>query len=298
MSKVLLFIILGAGLVACAPNHEGSNGSSVSASSFASTPQTLQAFASTLHSFGQSAGCIKCHGASVNPQWMNPDINIAYSFARPILNVNDPANSLFAAYAGNNHCNDPVCNVPSNVPIVQDLLAQWAAVELSQATNGLPPSGGTTLANPPYYTATLPIPANLPVITSSTPAVIRFNLSQLTPSNPALNGVILEVSIALFNSAGTNYKVFNPRIAGNSAPVSVSSLHVYVRAATGSGIGTEDPNQGDIWASLSAIAAPVALPGTLPSGPLTVAAPLINTSLSIGVRSASDVMTLGFQSIQ
>ena len=107
-----------------------------------------------MYAFGTTQGCVKCHASTVNPQWMNPDVTVAYSFARPILNVTDPSSSLFAAYAGNNHCNDPACQVPSNVAVVQSLLAQWAAVEISQAAGGLPPSDGEALPNPPYYTAT------------------------------------------------------------------------------------------------------------------------------------------------
>ena len=137
------------------------------------------------------------------------------------------------------------------------------------------------------------------MITASTPAVLRFDLSQLTPTEPSLNGVILEVSVEIFNAAGTNYKVFNPRIVGNSSPLSINGLHVYVGASTSTGMGTEDPNQGDLWSTMNAVAAPIAMPSPLPSGPMTQATPLVGTSLSIGVRTlGSDVMTSGFESIQ
>ena len=98
---------------------------------------------------------------------MNPDLTTAYSFARPLLNSNDPGSSIFATYVSNGHCNDPVCEDPANVPIMQDLLSQWATVEVSQTSGAQVPTAGSTLANPPYVTLTMAIPTPLPLITSA-----------------------------------------------------------------------------------------------------------------------------------
>jgi hypothetical protein len=293
----LLFTCLG--LTACDAWHSGNTGVTTLASSAVVSAQSLEAFETTVYAFGQNQGCVKCHGRSVNPQWLNPTIGTAYSFARPFVDFNDPTTSVIATNAGNNHCGDPVCADPANVAVMQDLLLQWATIERSLSEeNNPPPSGGTTLPNPPVRTATMAIPASLPLITASRPAVIRFDLSALTPAVPALAGAILEISIQSYNSAQTTYKIFNPRIAGNTAAVLISGIHVYVRPASGAGLGSEDVNQGLGWANLNATAAPVALPVTLPTGPLTTATPLVNTSIGVDVQAVgADVITLGFSSI-
>ena len=128
--------------------------------------------------------------------------------------------------------------------------------------------------------------------------MIRFDLSQLTPAIPSLTGVVFEISIQAYNSALTTYKVFNPRLAGNSVPITVSGIHVYVRPATGSGLGTEDINQGDEWGGVNVVASPMALPSPMPSGPLNSITPLVNSSLGIAVQSAADVIAIGFAEIK
>jgi hypothetical protein len=212
------------------------------------------------------------------------------------VDFHNPNASIFATNAGNNHCGNPICADPAKVQVVQDLLSQWATVELSQENNI--PGAGVTLPNPPIRTAAMSIPASLPLITSSQAAVIRFNLSALTPAVPQLAGAILEISIQSYNSLGTTYKVFNPRIIGGTAPVSVSGIHVYVRPAAGTGLGTEDVNQGVLWASLNAVANPYPMPTTLPTGPVTGAVPLASIPLGIAAQSAADVITIGFSFIQ
>src|SRR5262245_56579604 len=175
-SVVFFFItVVTAG---CAAEHDGNGGIFVQPSTAAVTEQSLAAFENTVYAFGNSKGCVKCHGGSVNPMWLNRDPKVAYSFARNFLDLSNPTASTFATYVANKHCNDSVCTDPANIAPMQDLLLQWAEVEVSQLTDGLPVSSGTTLANPPFVTATMPIPANLPLITSSSVAVVRFDLSQ------------------------------------------------------------------------------------------------------------------------
>ncbi len=285
-------------LTGCGAEHGGRTGSDSQASLEAVTPESIQAFESTVYNFGKANGCVKCHGGSVNPQWLNADPRTAYSFARPLVNFANPTASTFVNYVSNNHCGDPVCRDPANTSVIQDMLLQWAAIEMNQASNGLPPSDGTTLANPPFVTATTPIPANPPLITSNSRAVVRFNLSQLQPPIARLNGAILEVSVQSYNSAYTTYKIFDLRVVGASAPVTLDGVHVYVRPATGTGIGNEYVNQGNIWSSLVALVPVIAVPSPLPTGPMTSATPLVGTSLAIPIQSASDVITIGFKDIR
>lgn len=292
-SRLWTVIFVSASLNACGPQHSEGTFETVEGSTV--KQESLQAFSSTIYSFGQSQGCVACHGRTVNPQWMSSDLETAYSFARPKLDVNNPTGSIFATYVANNHCGNPICADPANVPVVQDLLAQWAAVEY--AHNGQQ-TGGTTLPNPPYVTATMAIPANLPLITSGKLAVMRFDLSQLAPQVPALVGAVLEISIQSYNSAMTNYKILNPRLMGNTASVRLTGLHVYVRPVSGSGLGTEDLNQGDLWSAVDRVQAMTAMPSPMPSGPATTIVPLSSTSLAISSRSAADVITIGFADIK
>lgn len=290
---LLLAAILMTG---CAAQHSGNSGTVVSASTGEVSKESLAAFQTTVNAYGQQQGCVKCHSESVNPTWMHRDLLTAYSFAKPFLNVEDPVNSLFAVYVSNGHCADPICMDPSQVPIMQDLLLQWATVELNQ-NGGMPSTPGMTLSNPPYKTAAVAIPASLPPLTSNSVAVMRFDLSQMTPAIPALNGAILEISIKSYNSLNTTYKVFNPRLVGNTSAVTLTGLHVYVRPASGSGLGTEDIAQGLAWSQISSYAPIRALPSPLPAGPFAVPA-LTGVSMGVASQSAADVITIGFAQIQ
>lgn len=292
-----LFILMF-GLAGCGAQHSLNPGESEAASIQASAAQ-LQAFQTTVYTFGQQQGCISCHATRVNPSWMNGDLRTAYDYARPFLDPNDPASSSFASYAANGHCGDAICMDAANVSVMQDYLQQWANVELDEANNnGLPPAPGLTLSNPPYVTATMAIPANLPLLTAAQPAVMRFDLSQLSPPVAGLNGAILEISIRSYNTAMTTYKVYNPRIAGGSSAVRLTGLHVYVRAAAGSGLGVEDVSQGLEWSQISVMSSPIALPSPLPTGPMSTIPAVTNHILGIGSQSAADVLTIGFAQIQ
>lgn len=293
-----LGFVVAATIIGCAAEHETPNVSEYSPSSVAITQESLEAFESTVYAFGKAKGCVKCHGGSVNPMWLNSDVKAAYSFARNFLDLANPTASTFATYVANKHCGDAVCMDNANIAPMQDLLLQWAEVEINQSTDGLPVSSGTTLANPPYVTQAVAVPANLPLLTSGNTAVIRFNLSQLAPAVPALSNAVLEFSIQAYNSANTTYKIFNPRIAGNTAPVSIHGIHVYIRPAAGSGLGSEFVNGGCVWSSLNAIAAVAGLPSPMPTGPMTSVIPMAGSSLAIPVQSVADVITVGFASVQ
>src|SRR4051812_41281409 len=100
------FILMLLGLAACSERHEFSTST---ISSQAASPIAIEAFANTMYSFGAAQGCITCHSVTVNPRWMATDVKTAYAFARPFLDMNNPSASIFAVYAGNNHCNNAIC---------------------------------------------------------------------------------------------------------------------------------------------------------------------------------------------
>lgn len=295
--RTFLTFLFAIGLIACSAEHGGTHGSSDFSSIEATSLESVQAFENTVYSLGKSQGCVKCHGGTVNPLWLNSDPARAYSFARPLIDFANPLASDFINYSSNNHCGDSACQNPGTASQMQDMLLQWAAIELNLTGNGLPSSTGTTLANPPFVTLPISLPATIPVITSSSKAVVRFSLSQVTPAIPALNGAILEFSVQYYNAAHTTYKIFDPRIYGNSGPISLSGIHVYIRPAASSGLGQEFVNQGCIWSTFNRTVAATPGPATLPPGPVTSIAPLVSTSLAIPVQSASDVITVGFADI-
>jgi mono/diheme cytochrome c family protein len=262
------------------PGSYSDYGSSLGAAS----AQGMAAFQSGFYAFTKSQGCVKCHGVFQAPKFADSDVNAAYSAFTSLVNPANPAGSIIITYAGNAHCADTPCSDPSVRPQVTSLLQSWAA-----AVNS---SGGGSGVSAKYMTQSLAMPATIPALTAA-PAVMRFPLSGL--GIPALSGALLEIEVNMF-SAG-EYKVARAKIMGNTSAITVSGVHVYVRPATASGIGLEDPNQGLAWTMITASVAASTLPTRLPTTPLT-ATPFVTGSLGIAQQSASDVLTIGFDDIQ
>lgn len=298
--KLLVIGISISGLVACeeAGHHSFKDDASNSPLVVIDSQQLLDAYQNTVYAFGQSQGCVNCHQARISPNWLSTNLEQAYSVARLRLDVNNPSVSSFAYYAGNNHCNNPICADPANVTVMQELLTQWAATEITVAGGANQPTTGGPLANPSFVTAAMPIPSPLPTIFQATPAVIRFQLSQLNPPVPALANAILEISIQSYNASFSEYKVFNPRIIGATGPVRVSGMHVYIRQSAQTGLGIEDVNQGDLWSGVNYNVPMSLVPSPLPNGPITSVSPIVAQALAIQALSASDVLTIGFANIQ
>jgi hypothetical protein len=259
----------------------------------------LQAFKSGLYSFVNTQGCVKCHASIVTPRFAATDVSVAYAEARgaqrgssaPLVDFSNPANSIFIVYSGNNHCGDVACSNPAIRTNVQSALLAWANAELS----GSPGDTDDTHTRAKFMTSSLAIPTDLPDLTVATPGVLRFPLAVFGTKIPALKNALLEVELQLVNP--TTYRVSKPKIVGNTAAVKVTGLHVYVRAAAGSGTGVEDTRQGDLWVSVSAIADIFAMPKQPPKGPNT-AVPLSTLALAIPVPDPASVMTIGFDSLE
>lgn len=248
-----------------------------------------EAFKTGFYSFVNTQGCVQCHAANVHPTFASPDFATAYAAARgplngstaPLIDFNNPDASIFIVYAGNGHCNATPCSDPNVRPTVKTLLQTWALAE-----------GGSIAPTGPniYATASMPIPASLPILTAGNPVVIRFDLSKLQPAVPALSGAVFEVSIQKANP--TEYRLINPRLAGNTQAVTVKGIHVYVRAASGTGLGVEDQSQGAAWTGVNTQLMPSTVPAT---GALT-GTPLSSVPLFTPTQSEPDVLTIGFDS--
>lgn len=298
LQKMIVATMVMPSLMACDASHLAGNvteNSSVQTVSV--SPEAIAAFQDSVYYYGQIQGCVRCHGSRVSPNWMSSNIDLAYAVARPLLDINNSSVSVFAYYAGNNHCNDPVCADPANVAVMQGYLQQWAATEVIVAGGGSQPVTGGPLPNPTYVTVSLPVPANLPTIFSASPAVIRFQLAQLSPPVPKLASAVLEISIQSYNVNNSEYKVFNPRIIGATGPVDINGIHVYVRTSTGTGLGIEDVNQGDLWSNVKVTVPATAKPVTFPTTPYAAVSPMTSIPLAIQAQSATDVLTIGFFAI-
>jgi hypothetical protein len=296
VGKWAALIALSFLLTACGSTLHDVAGSDLSASQLSSgSAAGLKAFQTGFYAFANSQGCVKCHGAIQNPRFASPNLGEAYAAARgakigstdPLIDFTNPDASIIVEYAGNSHCNDTPCANPANSATVQSLLEAWASAEVS---------GGVVqnAALPPYMTASMQVPANVPNLTVKNPAVMRFSLSSL--GVPALSGAILEIEVQKVNT--TQYRIGKPKIAGNSAAVMVNGIHLYIKDVAASGVGTQDASQGLAWTSLSASAPVFALPTKLPTTPLT-ATPLTSTYLAVQAASATgaDVFTIGFDGL-
>jgi hypothetical protein len=278
----LLLGVLIAGFQNCSGTHQANDGGLSSFSSPGGGGGPEAAFYEGFYSFTQSQGCVACHGSTQIPKFAQPDVNAAYAAFQGLVNPTDPGSSIIITYSGNGHCLVAACQSSASPPKVAAFLAAYAA-----AVTGTPVQPISVA--PKYLTPSMPMPTTIPAITVATPAVVRFPLASF--GIPSLSNALLEVEIQMVNT--TEYRVGRPKIMGNTAVVTVSGIHVFIKPSTQTtGIGTEDPDQGSNWVNLIAAAAISTLPATLPTGPLA-ATPLTTIANEMQMQSASDMITIG-----
>jgi hypothetical protein len=239
-----------------------------------------------------------CHASAQAPYFASRDVQAAYTASKALVDFANPTNSRLIAYAGNNHCGVAnLCGPNSGSPaIVRQDIVQWATAETSAGSDG-----GTPPAGLAYLTASMAIPpiSTLPTLTAGKTAVLRFALSNLRPGVAPLDKAILELEIAAANP--TEYRITNPKIAGNTAVVQLTGLHVLVKPSAVTGSGSEDANQGDTWNAISASLPVSTLPNPLPTTPL-VMTPLDTRAIAVGAYSSAgdlnDTITVGFDVLQ
>jgi hypothetical protein len=201
-------------------------------------------------------------------------------------------------FAGNSHCGDQACSNPANVAAIKALVAQWVTAETS-SNNNTGNNGGGGTPQPPgqakFLTGSMALPATIPTIMVTNPAVVRFPLSALNLPVSSLTNAILEVEVQMSNA--TTYRFRRPKIVGNSAAVSVKGIHLYIRSATATGIGAEDTSQTLIWNMIDTSAAVFAKPANLPATPLG-ATPLSTSSVFYPKVGAGDTITIGFDDLK
>jgi hypothetical protein len=146
-------------------------------------------------------------------------------------------------------------------------------------------------------TVSLLAPSKIAKLTSPSPTVVRFYLSQLKPQLPALSNAIFEIELRL--TAGGEYMIKNPKIAGNTTSINVKGIHIFVKGPGDSGIGEEDLAQGDTWNETEATAAVFALPNPLPTGPMAAKALDTRTigAHAPGTEAQPDQLTIAFDEL-
>ncbi len=241
-------------------------------------------FKNGLYAWAQQKNCTACHGSTIKPYFVNPDTTLAYNEAKAagIVDFNNYASSVVISHSGNGHCNVATCTSATNPDELRPLVQAWAKAESS--------SNPATL--PKLLTATLPLPATIPTTMVANPAILRFQLSGL--GIPSLANAFIEVEVQMITP--DFYRISRPKIAGNSAAVTVTGLHVFIKGPNDGGIGTADA-EGMIWDDLNATADIFARPANLPATRIA-ANPLSRRSIQTPKKSMVDRMTLAFDDIK
>ncbi|MGE4132278.1 MAG: hypothetical protein AB7F86_11615 [Bdellovibrionales bacterium] len=294
----LLILVLSAGaLTACGDfSHRfsaydaNSDYNNRRTSQSAAAGDGFEVFKTGLYKFVTDKGCAQCHGDVVNPKFANSDPQTAYDAASQLVDFDSPATSRLVRYAGNSHCGVIACSDAANSGIVEQLLIEWATAEKAVVQ----PVDPTQPVKNSFQTESKSVPGNLPSLMAN-PVVMRFALSKLQPQMSSVSSAILEIEIQMANA--THYRISRPKIVGNSAAISLDSLHVFVKSASDSGLGLEDTNQGSLWVNSPVTLQPTSLPGNLPTGPLTVGI-LHNNAIQLPALSSSDQLTIVIDSLK
>lgn len=260
-------------------------------------PAALQAFKNGYYAFSQSQGCVTCHASVVSPMFSSSNLTAAYTAAKSKVDFASVGSSVLISYVGNAHCSDSACSNPALAGTVQGYLESWAAAEASAPSGG---GGGggvgvvTPAVPPKHLTAAVALPATIPSINQAA-VPVRFLLNAMAPAFPALNNAVAELEVQRLGPG--QYRVTRFKIAGASAPVRITGVHVYVRAAAATGIGVEDVYQGNLWKNDVLNVAVIARPNPLPATPMNVAV-LETLALIMPAQSSADVLTIGFENIE
>ncbi len=266
----------------------------------------IGAFGDTFFNFART-NCASCHGAAQAPTFAVADVNAAYGTLKgsSFVSFSNVSSSLIVTYSGNGHCGLPSCN--GNAAVAAEQVQAWADVENAVASGGggttpgggtLPVGGGPTTGGAntgATITTSLNLPVTLPMGNTYVP--MRWQLSQVSPANALVTGAVFELEVQKLSA--TTYRVRYPKIAGLRSPVRVTGIHVFVKAATDTGVGVEDLGAGSAWEN-DVVTVPITtLPATLPATPLSITTfgPMDSFSMVIGVRSNQDAFTISFDTL-
>jgi hypothetical protein len=198
----------------------------------------LGAFQSTFFPLAR-VNCIGCHGSTQSPLFAVSDASDAFNVAQNYIYYDRVNLSPYVTKLKDGHCG-PQCvagSAPSNAMITA--LSNWAAGANSAVACPTPttsptasPGGATAPTDTsnldinPYVTAAIPLPASIPDTQTDTYAIMRWDLGTVTPRDPNLSGVILEIKV---QKVGLNGYVFRlPRLATKNYPIYIKNLQILI----------------------------------------------------------------------
>jgi len=282
----------------CSGGFQSASSSNALSALSSVTPKTgpsvnagLAKFQSGLYAFAQTANCSQCHAAAVSPTFAAADVNTAYNSAKALVSMTSPDASVFIAYSGNGHCGVASCQAATNPANVQALLEAWATAETTGSTTTGPTTG--TVAR--YLTQAQTVPATIPLSTSGSSAIMRFDLSRLNIAVPSLAAATLEIEIQYFDANKSEYRILKPKLVNNTAAINLQGIHVYLKTISQTTPGLEDIN-GVAWDTAN-LTVPITKVTTLPATTPINVTPLETTADAVQVQSSTDQITIGFDTL-
>lgn len=307
---ILVLIVLG-----CNQKFQSESYSSSNADQNNLGAPGIESFKTGLYAFAQARNCVKCHGSLIRPHFASLDIDSAYAVATgfrngsttvKLIDFSNPAASVFIEYAGNSHCSDTPCGDPAVRPNVQKALEDWAAAEMSTnvpAPGSTPPPGSTPVAvTYKYLTASLKVPATIPSILVTAPALLRFPLSGLKPPVAGLANAILEIEVHMASDSLTvvenQYRLMNPKIVGSTTALGITNVSVFMKATNDNPneVGLENMSVPVNWHSVVFNLPITALPAPIPATRF-VAPSMTGLPIFFPTRTKTDYFTIGFGDI-
>jgi hypothetical protein len=180
----------------------------------------VTAFTNSVHALIRTH-CTHCHDVNADirqgPPFAVADPADSYSRVSRLVNWDDPNSSYFITKGGNRHCVGYGYDCATGAPELEAALNSWWT------------SGESTcprLGN--FFTAQLPLPANLPVGRDNW-VPMRFDLSNVDPS---LDQALFEIEVQHFAAPADPspgaYRFRKPRLASVLNPVHLKGIRVLV----------------------------------------------------------------------
>lgn len=243
----------------------------------------IDAFAQTAYPYLRQ-NCASCHGAGQSPTFAVDDVAQAYSLSKPLANFADTSASTFARKGSDSHCGS-ICSSNGALMAVID---QWKAAEVASGIGGDNPTVPTAVAGP---NRTQPVGLPSPLASGTQYSIVRWDLSQVTPFNPDLAGVIMEAEVQRFTTGfGTtpgSIRIRKPKIATPTNNLYVQGIRILVN-------GKIDAQAVDFADTDVAI-----LAQPIPAAPTPLPFPVLSAAEMILLQDKeTDLYTIAFDNIR
>ncbi len=219
--------------------------------------------------------CKLCHDGSnaAAPAYDSGDLTQTYFSVSNYVDFQNPETSTFVVRAGNGHCGLDNCDTASGADMLTQVKAWWDQGQKTCQVNGK------------YFTAELPVPADLPEKTAWT--LLQWDLSTVSLN---LTGFTFGIDAQyLLKPSATNagaYRFRKPRLLTGNRPVHVNNIKILINR----GFNPID----NIYTIVDRIVSPQ-------HGPAGEAAPYPTLSADTLItipQTASDKLSIAFDVIQ